>query len=269
MRNSTTASLRREEGQNVKIGLCASIDRATEVRALGFDYLEVNAVEIGQMTEEAFARKATEAKSTGLPILSANCLFPKDLNLYGEQDRVAAWLQLVMARLAALGVKTVVFGSGAARRRPDSLPYDAAFRSLVRTVRLTGDCAKAFGMMVTMEPLHFPESNMINSLAEGAALSAAAEHPNVSLLADTYHMAMAGEDPREIVRVGGVRHVHAALLEGRRWPVTTDAFLTRFMAALRESGYHGLVSIEGNSENWQADAPGCLRTLRALWEGEA
>ncbi len=249
----------------MKIGCCAPADRAAEVRDLGFDYIEVNATEIGRMTPEAFATCAAELKALGIPALSANCLFPGETDLYGSPDRVAAWLQCVMPRLAALGVRTVVFGSGGARKRPDAMPYAAAFRSLTRTARLIGDCAKAYGITVAVEPLHFLETNMINCLAEGAALAAAAEHPNVSLLADTYHMARNGEDPGEIVRAGGVRHVHVALREGRRWPVEADEYHAAVIAALKETGYDGCISVEGNSGDWAGDAPRCLRTLRALW----
>ena len=253
----------------MKIGLCASIRRAAEVQALGFDYLEANISEIGAMSPDDFARCAAEVKAAGFPVLTTNCFCPGELDLYGSRDRVAAWLQLVMPRLACLGVKTVVFGAGMARNRPENIPYAVAFRSLVRTVRLAGDTARANGMTVAIEPLHFPETNMINCLAEGAALAAAADHPNVSLLADTFHMAMAGEDPREIVRTGGVRHVHVALKEGRRWPVEADEYLTGFIAALKAAGYDGCISVEGNSDDWSGDAPRCLRTLRALWGGPA
>ena len=249
----------------MKIGLCAPADRAAEVKALGFDYLEVNATEIGQMTPEAYARRAAEIKALGIPVLSANCFCPASLNLYGSRDSLAAWLQRVMPRLAGLGVKTVVFGSGGARNKPDRIPYAVAFRSLVQAVRLMGDSAAACGITIAVEPLYGTETNMITCLAEGAALAAAAEHPNVSLLADAFHMVRGAEDPREIARAGGVRHVHVALKDGRRWPVEADAYLPAFMAALKASGYDGCVSVEGNSDDWASDAPRSLRTLRELW----
>ena len=248
----------------MEFGLCAPVGDAALARTLGFAYIEVNATEIGRMTEKAFAEAAARAKDAGIPVAAANCLFPGDLDLYGRRDRAAAWLRTVMPRLALLGADTVVFGSGGARRRPAGMPYAAAFRSLVRTARLVGDCARASGITAVIEPLNRRETDMINSLAEGAALAAAADHPNVSLLADAYHIAVEGEDPAELVRAGGVRHAHVALADGRGWPVRSDPALEGFFRALREAGYAGRVSVEGNSADRAADAAPALRILRAL-----
>ncbi len=251
----------------MEFGLCAPLEDAGLVRDLGFSYIEVNAAQIGQMSGEAFAAALARSKALGFPVKRANCLFPGELRLCGPDmrpDAVAAWLRKVMPRLAALGVEKAVFGSGGARKRPEGLPYPAAFRDLVRVCRMIGGAAEASGLTVVIEPLNTRETDMINSLAEGAALMAAADHPCVGLLADAYHLAMEGEHPSEIARVGGVGHVHVALKEGRRWPVAEDAALREFFLGLRAAGYDGCVSVEGNSGDRAADAPAALAALRRL-----
>lgn len=248
----------------MKFGLCAPVESIRRVKALGFDYIEVNATRIGRMSSAEFETAAAMAKEASLPVSAANCLFPGEMNLYASPDRVAAWLQLVMPRLRRLGVDTVVFGSGGARRRPSSLPYPVAFRSLARSVRLMGDTAMANGLTVVIEPLNTGETDMINCLAEGSALAAMADHPNVRLLADAYHLAMEDENPMEMGRVGGVCHVHVALREGRRWPVRADEELKAFFAGLKSAGYDGRVSVEGASDAWEQDAPAALEVLRSM-----
>lgn len=254
----------------MSIGLCADLERAAEVQALGFDYLEPPVTGIAALSDADFARMQADLRETGLPVKRCNCLFPGDLPLCGRDlrtDRVAAWLQKALPRVKALGAELVVFGSGKARRRPEGVPFGEAFRRLARVARLVGDVCAANGLRVAIEPLNPGETNMINTLAEGAALAAAADHPAVGLLADSYHIALSGEDPADLIRLGGVWHVHVALKEGRRWPVAADPLHGRLFAALKTAGYAGCVSVEGASDDWKADAAAAIPLLRSLTGG--
>lgn len=107
---------------------------------------------------------------------------------------------------------------------------------------------------------------MINSVAEGACLVAAANHPSVKLLADYYHMALEGEPCSDIVRVGGVAHTHIAAREGRLYPTVMEEGFADFFRALKASGYDGLLSVEGRTEDFAADAPAALKLLHQLNE---
>lgn len=248
-------------------GLCAPVSRAGEAKALGFDYLEVSAVELGRMSGDEFAAAAEALRETGLPVLRCNCLFPAEITLTREDsaaDIVDRWLQLILPRARALGAELVVFGAGASRRRPEGVPYATAFRRLARVARQVGEACRAHGMRVAVEPLNPGETNMINTLAEGAALAAAADHPCVGLLADAYHIALSGEPAFDLVHLDRLWHVHVALREGRRWPVREDNLLACFLGALKASGYDACVSIEGSSDDWAHDAPAALRYLRSL-----
>ncbi len=169
--------------------------------------------------------------------------------------------------MRALGGRIAVFGSGKSRNRPEGMAYADAFRRLAEVTRLTGEVAAAYGVTIVIEPLNRSEWNMICSRAEGAALIAAANHPNVKLLCDYYHAAREGEPLEDIVRLGGVSHAHIATREGRRYPVERgeDAFDT-FFACLKETNYQGLMSIEGKTDDMDADAPRALMLLRGLKE---
>ena len=249
----------------MKIGLCAALEQAETAKALGFDYLETSAAAFGSMEEQAFGEALARVKDAGLPVLRCNCLFPGEISLMEDgMDRIAAWLQRAMARAGRLGAETVVFGSGRSRTRHGNMSYPEAMRRLIRVARLAGDCAKANGIRIAMEPLNAGETNMLNTLAETAAFAAAAEHPAVGLLADYYHIAMTGEPPEDLLRLSPLWHVHVAAAQGRRWPVEPEEGLARFLGALRQSGYDGTVSVEASSDNWAEDAPRTLRLLRDM-----
>ena len=72
--------------------------------------------------------------------------------------------------------------------------------------------------------------------------------------------------PEELARVGGIAHCHNATAEGRRAPVDQeDGFKTLF-AAMKETGYAGLVSVEGRADDLSKEGPVCVRLLKKLWE---
>lgn len=254
----------------MKFGLCAKLEVMEKAAALGFDYLEPPVNGVAAMSEEAFEAALAQAKRIGLPCPAFNLLFPKTMQLLSAEVTdadIAAYLNGALARVRALGGRIAVFGSGKSRNRPEGMAYADAFRRLAEVTRLTGEIAAAYGVTIVIEPLNRGESNMICSMAEGAALIAAANHPNVKLLCDYYHAAREGEPLEDIVRLGGVSHTHIATREGRRYPVErgTDAFDT-FFACLRETGYQGLMSIEGKTDDMDADAPRALALLRGLKE---
>ena len=91
------------------------------------------------------------------------------------------------------------------------------------------------------------------------------DHPNVRLLADTFHMARIDDPAEAIVRAGElIRHVHCAEVEGRSPIGTHDEDLTPYFAALKQTGFDGRVSIECRWDDEPAQAPAALAALRAM-----
>lgn len=82
-----------------------------------------------------------------------------------------------------LGVKRVVFGSGMARKIPEGFDAATARRQLLYAAKIVGDIAAEYGCLVVMEPLCHYETNLLNSVAAGAAFVRELNHPSVKLLA--------------------------------------------------------------------------------------
>lgn len=251
----------------MKFGVCAPLSRMREAAEAGFDYLEPAVSAVAAMTDAEFAAALAEAERIGLPCLAFNLLFPGELALLGSaaDADIASYLRRAMARVRALGGRVAVFGSGRSRTRPEGMTYGEAFRRLAKVARLAGEVAGEYGVTIAIEPLCRVECNMVNSLAEGAAVAAAADHPGVGLTADYYHITRDNEPLSDIARLGNVRHVHIASRNTRRYPLREDGedFAALF-SALRAIGYDGLMSIEGGTDDLAADAPVALALLRRL-----
>lgn len=254
----------------MKYGVCGGLDKLMDAKRAGFDYLEPPVSGVAALTEKEFAASLAAVRETGLPTPAFNLLFPKTLLLLLTEQvtdaDIAAYLDKALARVQALGGRVAVFGSGKSRSRPEGMPYDAAFRRLTEVTRLTGEIASHHGVTIVIEPLNRAESNMINSVAEGACLAAAVDHPNVGLLADYYHMARDGEPISDIARVGGVVHAHIATGDGRRYPTVMEEGLSAFFKALKNTAYQGMVSVEGKTEDMACDGPASILLMKKLWE---
>ena len=252
----------------MKIGFCAKLDRIDEVAAAGFDYIEPQVSAAAAWSEEEFEKFLEIVKNAPIPVPSFNVLFPGEIALFAPdaEERITQYLHGAFARVQKLGGHTVVFGSGRSRKRPDDLPYAVAFRRLVEITRLIGDIAGQYGIIIVIEPLNRGETNMINSVAEGACLAAAANHPQVKLLADYYHIAVEHQPPEDVDRVGGIAHCHIASSEGRRAPQEAEEGFKTLFAAMKQTGYEGLVSVEGKADDLGREGPVCVRLLKKMWE---
>lgn len=254
----------------MKIGICSNLNSAAKVRDMGFDYIEGTACALGGMKEEEFAALRDRLHDVGLPVPSFAGLFPWDgsyqfFSPATTEERLRSYLRTVFSREAALGGKVSVFGSGGARRFPAEVSYADACRRVAEVMRFAGDEAAEFGIRIVFEPLRPAETNIGNSLCEGALLVQLANHPNVSLLADYYHMAVNGEPMSEVTRIGDIRHAHIAARDGRHAPLVTgcDQF-GDFIRRLTALGTCERLSIESGWADFDRDAPRALALLRRL-----
>lgn len=253
----------------MKYGLCAGLDKIAEVAALGFDYLEPPVNGTAALSEEDFAAKLAMVKEASIHCPAFNLLFPKTMQVLVPEttdDMIAEYLHTAMKRVQLLGGRVAVFGSGKSRNRPEGMSYGDAFRRLVDVTRLTGEIAQQYGVVIVLEHLNRNETNMINSMAEAAALVAAVNHPNVQLLCDSFHAAKENEPFTDVTRLGGVKHVHVATREGRRYPLQADDDLKALFENLKATGYSGLISIEGKTDDMSKDGPAALAVMKNLWE---
>jgi D-psicose/D-tagatose/L-ribulose 3-epimerase len=259
-----------EGRRHVQIGYCTRLNNLAAAKAAGFDYAELATTEVTGLSDAEFEQAAHNITTLAVPTPVANLFLPAAIKVTGpEIDRPAQNAYAVKAfdRLSRLGVTTVVFGSGGARRVPEGFPRDEAVRQLVEFGRVIAPLARARGLTVAVEPLRHEETNIINNAREGLELVQAVNDPAFELMVDFYHLAGEREDPGIIVRAREhLRHVHIANPNGRVFPLRTDEFeYEPFFAALRAIDYHQRISVEASTTDLERDAPRAIAFLRSAF----
>lgn len=207
----------------------------------------------------------------GLAPRSANVLLPGSLPVVGEApdtEGLERYLTEAMRRARALGLEVVVFGSGGARRVPEGFPPDEARRQFGQALRLAARAAGE-GPVVCAEHLRRAETNLVNTLAEAAALvQEVGTDGHLALVVDIYHLSEEQEPFSVVDEVAGlIRHVHVCGAAGRRAPEPGDeAFLGPLFERLAAIGYDGRCSIECRWDDLDRQAPVALGVVRRAAE---
>jgi len=251
----------------VEIGCCAGIDRAREVYEAGFDYLECTVVSLQPETDEASfeAMYQRQFAASPLPIKACNVFLPGDMPVVGEDvnwERVDRYLETAFARIKRIGADTVVFGSGRSRRIPEDFSREKAEQQIVEFLQTAAEKADPWGITIAIEPLNTKECNILNTVAEAAAMAEQVNRAPVQVLADLYHMQM-DDEPLENVLAAGPRlqHIHVAD-RGRRAPGTGSYPYGKFADLVRKAGYDRRVSVECRWNDFAAEADKAVQFLR-------
>lgn len=259
----------------MRFGVCAPVSEAGRLAKIGFDYFEASVSALAAMTDAEFASFCAENAAAPIHAEAANCLFPGEIRLTGENvdfGEIRRYLDRAMARLGAADVKIAVFGSGGSRRVPEGFPAERAWAQLTEVGKMLGEAAGRHGVTVALEPLRRAETNVINTQMEGLRLVRAVNHPNFRLLCDYYHLIEEGGTPEDVEACGkALVHTHIANPDGRCAMSQTDkADYRAFFNALRCAGFDARMSFEGSVSDFEAELPGALAVMkRAACPAEA
>lgn len=248
----------------MEFGICCGLKDAVMIDAYGFDYFEVNANSMAVLSDAEYEEQLQGFLALRTPVRSTNVFFSGDTVLVGpERDltKVLAYVEHVVSRVSKLGVKVMVFGSGAARRYREPLTYPEAIRELIELLGLMDEIAAKYDIRIVLEPLSYVETNIINTVDEAASLVASLNLSHIGVLADVYHMYANGEPLDDLARLAPLDHIHIATRE-RKIPVTEEQMF-EILDAIRASGYRKRVSIEAGSDNYLEDTKRALELFRA------
>lgn len=253
----------------MQFGVCGDPEIAPVAKTAGFDYFEwsVGGLLKPREPEPAFRAALAAVRASPLPCPVVNCFVPGDLKIVGgtaDLEALSAYVTTTFARAEQAGVQIVVFGSGGARQVPDGWSRDDARRQLADFGRMLAPIAARHGVTVAIESLRKAECNILNTVAEGAALAQTVNHPALALLVDGFHWATDGDDAEAIVEQGGrLVHTHIATTANRLAPGMETCDFHPFFDALRRAGYTGRMSIEGGLGDPAATLPVATRMLRS------
>lgn len=241
---------------------------------LGYDYFETNFGFLARGTDEEFEELKKITAESGIKCEAANCFMPNDLPVTGpsvDYDGIKAYVEKGMSRGSEIGLQTVVFGSGGARRIPEGFSYAEGIRQMGYFLGETvSPIAAKYGITVVIEPLRAQECNMISTVNEGAILSVIAGKENIQTLADIYHMKFAGDTPDNIRMLkGSIKHAHisnpmpAGIAKRCYMKPGDDCDYKAFVDALEFAGCPRC-SIEAGTSDFAADAEEAMKVIKAL-----
>jgi sugar phosphate isomerase/epimerase len=243
------------------------------IAAAGFDYIEPALSQLVALDPDALASARATIAASRIHVETMNWFLPgTDIKLTGPQvDRaqIRAYLEKSLALAESFGAKVIVFGSPGARSVPGGFPHDKAWEQLKDFLRMCGEVIQAhdYGMVIGIEALRKPESNIVNSVAEALKLAREVDHPKIRIIVDFYHLTFEHENPDVIL--GGrdmIVHLQIADPRERKFPVSDagEPRYRQFFTNLRKIGYHGRISVEANSDNVEADAKPSLAFLKKM-----
>ena len=240
---------------------------AAAVAAAGFDYLELPVRRLAALPAAEFAALGARLRELGLSCETGNDFLPAAVPVVGPAANRAQQLAYVAeacARASAVGIRTVVFGSADARRRPDSVAPATAVAQIRDFLVAIIPLLRQHRITVAIEHLNQGECNTLTSLAETAALVRAIGQPDIRLLADYYHLRVEDESLSHVAAHADLlAHVHVSAPRGRGYPAADDAQLREFLQILAAHGYDRRISIEGYTTELATVGPAALATLRS------
>ena len=256
----------------VRIGYCGGISDIDAVRAAGFDYIELRTAEIANLSDADYDSLAERMKTNGFPVPTTYQFILGKMKITGpdiNKVEQMAYFRKALDRVAKLGTRTVVVGSGTARQYPEGFSKEGAFRQLVDFFKRLAPEARARQIVIAIEPLRREESNIINSMSEGMQLIEAVNDPNIQLNLDFYHLEMEKEDPGIILKAANhIAHVHMANPNGRVFPLKWDEHnYGPFFENLRKIGYDKEISVEASTKDFPNEAPRAIAFLRGAIAG--
>lgn len=246
----------------MRYGICADPKFGPALAQAGFDFIELNVQQhlMPLADDTTFEPELARIVAAGLPAIAANSFVPGSLKITGPVvDRAAleAYADTAFARAQAVGIRTIVFGSGGARQIPDGFDRDEAWEQLLWFGAMVAPRAQAHDVTVVVEPLNVTrgECNVLTSVGESARYVRQVDHPNFRLLADAYHWGLDHDNFGELVASGTLlRHVHIATVEHRLPPGFENCDFTPFLHGLWLGGYDGPISIEARWDDIAAQS---------------
>lgn len=178
-----------------------------------FDYLEIKGDFLLQLSKKGNLKKLLKLESIAFEAMTSP--LPRELGarIVGDDADHTYALNIFtqMADLAAtLGVRKIVLGSGQARTVPKHFKRDLAYEQLIVFINKAKCVCIDRKQMLTIEPLHNGETNLINSCAE--AQEVLNDIPEVSITADCYHIFTEQLSVNDELHRSKIAHAHTSYL---------------------------------------------------------
>jgi sugar phosphate isomerase/epimerase len=236
----------------------------------GFDFVEA---EVSLLSPEGdpddFKRFREKMNLFSIKPEVFSAFIPPDLKVVGpavDEKRLKRYLTVSMHRVADLGGKIIIWGSGGSRSYPVDYSREDAFQQVEEFLGWAADFAEADGIRLAIEPMNKRESNMINSLEEGMDLVNRINRREIRVMLDYHHFMM---EERELSNIEACRgrmiHVHISDSD-RTCPGDGRYSFNALFKMLKQIDYRGRISFECNFREYEIESKRALAFTREIWE---
>lgn len=234
------------------------IDRYDAAAEAGFKGVELQApysLEIDQIVERlekndlkhVIINSPVADPDSGKSNIAIN---PDRIDLYAERTALA------VEYASGLGCIGVNIGCGPI----DDLDLEAAHETLIHNVRHAAEELGKVGVVALLEPINTRDQPgfFVNTSAGGIDVIKEANHPNLALLYDFYHMQiMEGELTLTVEKLlPYIKHIQIADNPGRHEPGTGEINYDHILGWLDQIGYDGWVGCEYGPSNGTVETLG-------------
>ena len=242
---------------NEAFELASFVEVCRTLRAIGYEGIEIAPFTLGAAPAEISASRRRELRATmageGLSFVGLHWLMvsPPGLHVTTSDPslRARSWRHIsqlidLCADLAS-GPAVMVFGSPKQRGTLTGTTRDQATRHFVDGLRGVASHAEASGTTILVEPLPANQCDVVNTLAEAAAIVQEIASPAIQTMFDTHNAVDEAEPHAALIEryINIIRHVHVNETDGR-YPGTGDYDFASVLRALERLDYRGWVSLE-------------------------
>lgn len=231
------------------------------VRSIGYTGIEIapftltdwgdRPCDVRDVSSQRLADVRQQAEQAGLKVVGLHWLLAKTDRFYltspnaDVRSATSQYLQALATCCAALGGDVMVLGSPQQRNLLAGVSYSEAENYAAEVLRTAMPACERLGVTVALEPLGPAESDFMNTAQSAIRLAELVQSPNCRLHLDVKAMASEESPIPDVIRqyADWTAHFHAndPNLLG---PGMGDVELAPILAALRETGYEGWVSVE-------------------------
>lgn len=232
-----------------------------EIKALGFDFVEVLVPEPEDGLDLGVARRAIEDAGLGVVLaarvnLSRSIASEDAAARQGGRDYLEHCVE-VATEIGATIIGGPLYGEPLVFAGRAPTPWTAE-QMAVRADRMieglahVAPIARAAGKVFALEPLNRFETDMVNTTEQGIAVVDLVGNAGLGLVLDTFHMNMEDRSLPDAIRAAGHRIVHFQANENHRGFLGTGHLdWPPIVRALADIGYKGPISLEPFRRNDQ------------------
>lgn len=216
---------------------------------LGYNGVELNLRDSGQLDQDAILHKVNQLGLQVPSIGTGQSYFHDGLSLADTRPEIQAAVRERLRGHIQFACKlgaAVVLGSIRGKLETSSPEArQAGYDIAVDAARELAIYAASLGIPLTIEPINRYETNFLNTISETLSFIQAVGHPNIGLLADTFHMNLEERDMASCLRQGGSLLWHVHFADSNRFaPGMGHLNFKEYIDTLIDMGYNGYLSAE-------------------------